>query len=313
MYSFDPSANDTNSRSFFGFNDGKGTKTSSGMLTSQSGVVQSYCESLERMSPYFTEHTDSKTTLNEEIYKRLEILNDCDFNKLKNESVISIIPDGAIHIEKLNREEFSYRIQINDHRLPPYHRANGVTKLLLYNPNINDYSPMPNVLNGMLWATDLFNKAYFNKLFEKVVLISGVQLMPYKPNDNEDNIQRIINMAGSTFYPMAISLLMPLFMYTIVLEKENKLIEIMKINGMKMRYYWLSNLVFNYILYSLTMLIFNFVGAFALGLTLFTHTNTLLLCLFFLGWGFCQVALAFFFQAFLSNARSATSNIKNEI
>ena len=40
--------------------------------------------------------------------------------------------------------------------------------------------------------------------------------MPIKLDDNEENIQRIINLAGSTFYPMAISLLMPLFMYSIV-------------------------------------------------------------------------------------------------
>lgn len=30
--------------------------------------------------------------------------------------------------------------------------------------------------------------------------------------------------------------------------------------------------------------------------------------LIFLGWGLCQVSMAFFFQAFLTNARSATSN-----
>ena len=72
----------------------------------------------------------------------------------------------------------------------------------------------------MLWGTDLFNKAYIKKLFPKVKLISGVQLMPIKLDDNEENIQRIINLSGSTFYPMAISLLMPLFMYSIVIEKE---------------------------------------------------------------------------------------------
>jgi len=43
--------------------------------------------------------------------------------------------------------------------------------------------------------------------------------MPFSSNDGE-NIQRIINVAGSTFYPLAVSLLMPMFMYTIVLEKE---------------------------------------------------------------------------------------------
>jgi len=128
----------------------------------------------------------------------------------------------------------------------------------------------------MLWAVDLLNKSYIRRFFDDVFIISGVQIMPFKQDDS-DNIQRIINLAGSTFYPMAVSLLMPLFLYTIVLEKESKLIEIMKINGMKMRYYWMSNFAFNFLLYSATMLIFNLFGSVCLGLTLFTQTNALLL------------------------------------
>ena len=165
--------------------------------------------------------------------------------------------------------------------MPQYHRSNGITKLSIFNPNKNDYNSVVNVINGMLWAVDLINKSYIRKFFDDVFIVSGVQIMPYKQDDN-DNIQRIINLAGSTFYPMAVSLLMPLFLYTIVLEKESKLIEIMKINGMKMRFYWLSNFAFNFLLYSATMLIFNLFGSLCLGLTLFTQTNVLLLVINYL-------------------------------
>ena len=105
---------------------------------------------------------------------------------------------------------------------------------------------------------------------------------------------------------MAISLLMPLFMYSIVIEKERKLIEIMKINGLKMFNYWMSNLIFNYTLYTITMIVFIIVGCIVLKLTIFIETHWLLLLLTFVSWGFCQVGLAFFFQAFINNARSAT-------
>ncbi len=75
-------------------------------------------------------------------------------------------------------------------------------------------------MNGILSAADLFNNAYFRKLFPDVFVMSGVQLMPFSKKDDKEYVQRIINITGSTFYPLAISLLMPLFMYTIVLEKE---------------------------------------------------------------------------------------------
>ncbi len=258
------------------------------------------------MSPYFEEAAWNKT-LNEELFNRLEEINKQDFNNIiKNESIISNLPDGAIEINEINNNTFSYKLQINDNKLPPYHRGNGITKLMVFNPNTQDFSNVLNVINGMVWATDLFNKAYIKNFFEDVVIISGVQIMPYSPDDGGENIQRIINIAGSTFYPMAISLLMPLFMYTIVLEKESKLIEIMKINGLKMRFYWLANFIFNFVMYLVTMLIFNLVGGFALKLSLFTDTNIILLLLIYIGWGLCQVAMAFFFQAFLTNARSAT-------
>lgn len=311
MYSFAESANDTQSRNFFGLNSGIYNQQTKGILTSEKNVIQTRCQSTGKMSPYFQENPNytqpSNNSLNEELYKRLETLNQNDFNKLQNESLISPLPDGAITINTINSTHFSYKLQINDNRLPPYHRGNGVTKLLVFNPTTNDYSGVMQVANGMLWAADLFNRAYFKNFFEDVVIISGVQMMPYDMDSSSgDNIQRIINLAGSTFYPMAVSLLMPLFMYTIVLEKESKLIEIMKINGMKMRFYWLSNFTFNFLLYTVTMFIFNVIGGVALKLSLFTDTNLFLLFLIYFGWGLCQVGMAFFFQAFLSNARSAT-------
>jgi len=256
------------------------------------------------MSPYFIETKNN--TINDDIYVRIESLNDYDINQLQNDTVLSVIPDGAITVHEINQEKFSYTIQVNDMRMPQYHRNNGITKLSYYNKITDSYSNLLNVLNGQLWASDLFNKAYFKNFFDDVFIMSGVQLMPLNENDNQDNIQRIINVAGVTIYPVAISLLMPLFMYTIVLEKESKLIEIMKINGMKMKNYWLSNFTFNLILYAATIIVFNLFGI-GLSLTMFTQTSPMLLFIIYFGWGLCQIGMAFFFQAFLSNAKTATS------
>lgn len=122
-------------------------------------------------------------------------------------------------INKASPEQFSYRLQVNDQKFSFYHRSNGVTRTEIWNDGLKKYSPIINVINGMLSIADLFNRAYFKRLFNDTFVASGVQIMPFSSNDGE-NIQRIINVAGSTFYPLAISLLMPLFMYTIVLEKE---------------------------------------------------------------------------------------------
>jgi hypothetical protein len=189
---------------------------------------------------------------------------------------VGILPDGAIKIEEINEKNFTYRISVNDVRMLPYHRANGITMIKVWNKSSQAYNKILIVNTGLLWAVDLFNKAYFKHFFKNVNIITGVSMMPAEI-DTSDSMQRIINLCGTIFYPIAISLLMPLFMYTIVLEKESKLIEIMKINGMKMRYYWLSNFVFNFCLYGVTMILFYIIGGAALQFSMFTQSNGFLM------------------------------------
>ena len=90
-------------------------------------------------------------------------------------------------------------------------------------------------------------------------------------------IMKIINVTGASLYPIALSLLLPVFMYAIVLEKEERLQEMMKMNGMKMAYYWLVNYLWNYLLYMMTVTIFYLFGYFILELTFFTQTNKFLM------------------------------------
>lgn len=308
-----------------------------GMLKSELNVLQKSCLYTGKMSPYFLKAKRNRTididddsssqidpdelgkspklksekpefdnAINEEIYNRLEALNKVDFNKVKQGIGLEVLPDGAALIRRANKNEFSYNLQVNDNKFPFYHKNNGVTLFRVYNGESEHYTRLVNVMNGALWVADLFNRAYMKMFHPELYVISGIQPMPFEV-DNTENIQRIINLAGSTFYPLAISLLMPLFMYTIVLEKESKLVEIMKINGLKMTYYWLSLFTFNFIIYATTFIIFYLFGRFAFSFKLFTDTSGVLMLIIFFGWGFCQIGLAYFFQSFLSNARTSTS------
>lgn len=63
------------------------------------------------------------------------------------------------------------------------------------------------------------SRAYMNYLNPKVWLISGVQYMPLIGEDRSF-ILKLINVTGAMLYPMSLSLLLPVFLYAIVLEKE---------------------------------------------------------------------------------------------
>lgn len=90
-------------------------------------------------------------------------------------------------------------------------------------------------------------------------------------------IMRIISITGASLYPLALSLLLPIFMYVIVLEKEEKLLEMMKMNGMRMKDYWLMTFLFSLTLTIVTYTLFYLFGYFILGLSFFTETSLSLL------------------------------------
>ena len=118
-------------------------------------------------------------------------------------------------------------------------------------------------------------------------------------------IDSLVNIVGATIFPLALSLLFPVFLYAIVLEKEEKLIQMMKMNGMSMTYYWLVTFIFNLILSLITGIIFYMFGYFLLKNTFFTQTPFTLMFIILFGWMLAQIGLAIFFQTFLSNSRTA--------
>ena len=70
----------------------------------------------------------------------------------------------------------------------------------------------------------MIHKAYINKLFPDTYIFTGVMFMPIQPSFDEE-IMRLINLLGAGLFPISLCLLLPVFIYNIVLEKESKLIE----------------------------------------------------------------------------------------
>lgn len=78
---------------------------------------------------------------------------------------------------------------------------------------------------------------------------------------------------GSCVIPAALSMGFPVFLYLIVLEKEMKLIEIMKINGMRMYNYWIVNFIFDILVYNVSILFFLFFGSQVFEMQFFVETS----------------------------------------
>jgi hypothetical protein len=132
------------------------------------------------------------------------------------------------------------------------------------------------VADGQLSLLDLINKAYLNIIDPNHWILSGVQYMPVKDQD-KGWLMKIINLAGASLFPLSLSLLLPVFMYAIVLEKEERLLEMMKMNGMRMRNYWFVTYLFNFLMYFVMIVIFFIFGFVFLKLSFFTETDPAIL------------------------------------
>ena len=301
LYDFDINAN-KRAREFF--EDLIGSKN----------MLRSFCNDNPQQfntSPYFRTPEDAKIydtekTIDDYLYNRGVDLNRIDIKEIFQEKVLSFVPEGAITVNLLNETLFYYTVQIRDYLVSNYHRGSGVTLFYIFNENSKGYEILPSAITGMSWEIGIMNKAYMHKIFPNITVSSGLQILPIGPEDNEVNVQRVTSVVASGIYPFVISLLIPFFIYTIVNEKDKKIFQFLKINGVKMRYYWISNFIVDYCFYAITTLVFVIVEIYIFKLRFLGESSFLLIILTLLGWGFSQIGLSYFFQAFISKERTST-------
>lgn len=87
------------------------------------------------------------------------------------------------------------------------------------------------------------SRAYLRTFDDNLWLVSGIQYMPITI-EQDAFVKNVLSITGASLFPLALSLLLPIFMHSIVSEKEEKLLEIMRMNGMKMTPYWAATLTF---------------------------------------------------------------------
>eukprot|EP00727_Mastigamoeba_balamuthi_P010047 m51a1_g5665 hypothetical protein (842) ;mRNA; r:913726-916709 len=105
--------------------------------------------------------------------------------------------------------------------------------------------------------------------------------------------------------PFALSFLVPVFVYTIVHEKQQRLREMMKMMGLKMNMYWGINFVYDCVLYLIVVIIYIIIGL-AFRLRVFTQTAGYIQFFVYAGWGLSQISFAFLLSVFFNKSRNAT-------
>lgn len=128
--------------------------------------------------------------------------------------------------------------------------------------------------------------------------------MPFISN-SAGFVDILVNTVTTILFPVSLSLLLPVFLYLIVLEKEEKLIQMMRMNGMKMSNYWLIQFLFSFAISLITNFVFFIFGYVFMDNALFHQTGKDVLFVILLGWILAQIGMSTFFQVFLASSRAA--------
>ncbi|KAF9186902.1 hypothetical protein BGZ51_001692 [Haplosporangium sp. Z 767] len=114
----------------------------------------------------------------------------------------------------------------------------------------------------------------------------------------------IASMVGRILYPFGVSFLLPIFVITLVKEKEDRILVMMRMSGLKSITYYVAHYIHFYALHVIASLMFICAGL-AFQMPFFTQIDPGVFILLFFFWGHVQIALAFFLSCFFSKSRTA--------
>lgn len=80
----------------------------------------------------------------------------------------------------------------------------------------------------------------------------------------------------------------------------------MKMNGLNVKFYWISTFIFNFGVMMLMLILFYSFGRFYLELTMFVETGAAVFWILLIGWAVALISMTNFVQIFINSAKSAT-------
>jgi hypothetical protein len=263
-------------KTYWGTNTGDwgpgNSTTNSGIINGNENLMSFPCSQVEKMTPYFKDwNQDNKN----KYFDKYEDVDALLYEKLTNLALTKIkyvdrnldynedvqaMPDAVFTVNEANDHRLDFDTKVNDHHLWQYHRSNGFTKIGLAAGGKKGekgfHAAILRINEGNVEGTSLINKAYIKHQFNTTV-VTGMNQYPFK-FDLAGVISKTQTMLGTVLLPVCLMMGFPIFLFNVVNEKEKRLIEIMKINGLKMSNYWITSFFFNYIFMATVVIFFWF-------------------------------------------------------
>lgn len=181
--------------------------------------------------------------------------------------------------------------------------GSSVTFDVFYNYSLTSGSDLPifiNLVSNALWRY-IRSQAGLSDSSDSYMLNPGVKNMPTGVVDNTFDI---VSLGCPNLYIYVFMLLLPVTMESLVIEKESRLRETMRMMGLKTHVYFISMYLWNYFLYVCLAVLAAVIGL-ILGFAFWLHNTFLSWFILFFLWGHTLIALAWLISIFITSARTA--------
>eukprot|EP00668_Euglena_longa_P030226 GGOE01037659.1.p1 GENE.GGOE01037659.1~~GGOE01037659.1.p1 ORF type:complete len:1821 (+),score=588.27 GGOE01037659.1:425-5464(+) len=267
--------------------------------------------------PYFNFHASSYKRLENIVYQDVASLKNKPWDDIKEPPLENLLPDALLDFQTVRPDQgkLRYNAAVNDNVYILYHRANNFTRL---SSDVTGLS----LHNSALFETDILTPdlARFKLLtwLNQAFIREAAGLKPHSrlgrllasnyvqafPGYITVDAPSIVEMVGTLLYPLALTVQLPIYMYLIVMEKEDGLFYLVRSMGMPTHAYIFGTCSFFAGMYALVCGSFWVAGLLA-ELRFFLQTDPWVLLSFFAGWGLALIALAFLLTSLTGRKRTA--------
>lgn len=204
------------------------------------------------------------------------------------------MPTGAVNFQRVllnggagaENIQLHYEIQVNTKN----------AGLMYPNRSLSDAGA-----EGVTIMASLHSAVASAALNDNVTITATTASMPYTQYMASIDMGSVM---GAIYIPTALGVILPVFVYTLVLEKSTKVYIMQKIYGMHPIKYQAVTYVFDFAIYSVIAIGVTGISIFA-GIGVMWKTNPIIYVLLFILWGTSQVSMAFFLATFFKSPRTA--------
>lgn len=258
----------------------------------------------------FYEKGNSIKEMNERLIDDIKYLNSLNTYEL---AYNTRLPDSSYWIKDIDPDKgIDSHIQVNNILYYRYHRKNGDSLFDMASFDPSGGGKIEKQFLAFITESSIGHMNIVTNMHLQSIMQDDLTnvLAIVSPTIDSSSIKEFINSALSivttNLFPAALCLGFPLMLFVLVLEKDEKIKDLLDINGLVTINYWITFFVFNFINLEITIFAFLMVGKIWIKIDFFQESSILLMFWFLSAWNCSQIGFALFASTFLSKPSSAT-------